>query len=79
MIPHTTKEVALMENTIVQVADSIPTLIEHTHLNIELKGWPAAITAIGFFLTCAALYAIHVAHPSAAEASEGEPSAASAL
>lgn len=52
-----------MENKIIQMTDSIPTLIKNTHLNVNLQGWPAAITAVALFGSCVALYAIKITHP----------------
>ena len=68
---HTTKEVSTMENKIIQMADSIPALIKNTHLNVNLQGWPAAITAVALFGSCVAIYAIKVTHPAQAYATEG--------
>lgn len=57
-----------MEHNIIKMADSIPTLIKNTNLNVSLQGWPAAITAVAFFGSCVAIYAIKIAH----SASTGE-------
>ena len=35
-----------MENKLIEVVDTFPTLIKNTHLNVNLQGWPAAVTAI---------------------------------
>lgn len=51
-----------MEHNIIKMADSIPTLIKNTNLNVSLQGWPAAITAVAFFGSCVAIYAIKIAH-----------------
>ena len=67
---HTTKEVSTMENKIIQMADSIPALIKNTHLNVNLQGWPAAITAVALFGSCVAIYAIKATHLDQAYASE---------
>ena len=44
-----------MEHNIIKMADSIPTLIKHTNLNVSLQGWPAAITAVALFGSCVAI------------------------
>lgn len=66
-----TKEVSTMENKIIQMTDNIPALIKNTHLNVNLHGWPAAITAVAFFGSCVALYAIKVTHPDQAHVTDG--------
>lgn len=60
-----------MENKIIQMTDSIPAIIKNTHLNVNLQGWPAAITAVALFGSCVAIYAIKVTHPESAYATEG--------
>ena len=52
-----------MDNKIIQVAESIPTLIKNTHLNVSLDGWPAAVTAIALFSSGVIIYALKVTHP----------------
>ncbi len=49
-----------MDNKITQMADSIPALIKNTHLNVNLQGWPAAITAVAFFGSYVAINVIKV-------------------
>lgn len=51
-----------MENKLILMTDSIPALIKNTHLDVTLQGWPAAITAVAFFSSCVAAYAIRVTH-----------------
>ena len=68
---HTTKEVSIMENKIIQMADSIPALIKNTHLNVNLQGWPAAVTAIAICCAGVAVYAIKATTPSKAPATQG--------
>lgn len=51
-----------MEHNIIKMADSIPTLIKNTNLNVSLQGWPAAITAVALFGSCVAMYAIRITH-----------------
>ena len=60
-----------MENKLIEVVDTFPTLIKNTHLNVNLQGWPAAITAVALFGSCVAIYAIKVSHPDQAYATEG--------
>ncbi len=55
-----------MEHNIIKMADSIPTLIKHTNLNVSLQGWPAAITAVALFGSCVAIYAIRITHSASA-------------
>ena len=57
-----------MDSKIVQVAESIPTLIKNTHLDVSLTGWPAAVTAIALFGSSVIIYALKVTHPEAAYA-----------
>ncbi len=59
-----------MENKLIQVADSIPTLIKNTHLNVTIEGWPAAVTAIALFGSSVIIYALKVTHPDKAYAEE---------
>ncbi len=56
-----------MEQNIIKMADSIPALIKNTTLNVSLHGWPAAITAVAFFESCVAIYAIKISHSASAE------------
>ena len=65
--PSTTKEVSIMENKLIKMADSIPALIKNTNLTISLEGWPAAIAAVALFGSCVAIYAIRIAHSVNAE------------
>lgn len=59
-----------MENKIIQMADSIPAILKNTHLNVNLQGWPAAITAVALFGSCVAIYAIKITHPELAYTTE---------
>ena len=56
-----------MEHNIIELADSVPTLIKNTNLDVSLEGWPAAITAMAFFGSCVAIYAIKITHSANAE------------
>jgi len=44
-----------MKTTLVNIAKAIPTLMEHTNLNLSLAGWPAAAAILGL---CSAAVAI---------------------
>ncbi len=61
-----------MENKLTQIVDTIPTLIKNTQLNVSLEGWPAAITAIAFFCSGVAVYALKVTHPNESYAREDD-------
>lgn len=52
-----------MENKIIPLTDNIFDLAKNTHLDLSLQGWPAAITAMAFFGSCVAIYALKVTHP----------------
>ena len=52
-----------MENKIIEVVESIPTIIKNTHLNVTLEGWPAALTALALCCSGVAVYALKVTHP----------------
>ena len=52
-----------MENKIIQMADSVPAILKNTHLNVNLQGWPAAITDVALFGACVVIYAIKITHP----------------
>ena len=59
-----------MDSKIIQVADSIPTLIKNTHLNVSLTDWPATVTAIALFGSGVIIYALRITHPEATYAGE---------
>lgn len=67
-----------MENKIIQMADSIPAILKNTHLNVNLQGWPAALTAITFFGSCVAIYALKVTHPDQEYGKEAQHAGANA-
>ena len=50
-----------MENKLIEVVDTIPTLIKNSHFNITLEGWPAAVTAIAICCSSVAAFAIKAA------------------
>ncbi|MBS6923491.1 MAG: hypothetical protein KH186_08120 [Lachnospiraceae bacterium] len=52
-----------MENKIIPLTDNIFDLVKNTHLDLNLHGWPAAVTAVAFFCSCVAIYALKVTHP----------------
>ena len=47
-----------MEKTISLLSGTIPTLLNNTHFNISLEGWPAAISVIAVCFTGGAVYTI---------------------
>ena len=57
-----------MKNTIFEFAGSLPALIQNTHLNINLDGWPAAVAVISISLSGVTAYAIKVLSPEAEKA-----------
>ena len=61
-----------MENKLIPMADSIPSLIKNTHVNVNLQGWPAAISAVALFVSCVVMYALKVTHPNQASTTEGD-------
>jgi hypothetical protein len=62
-----------MENNIIQMADSVPALIKNTHLNVNLSGWPAAISAIALFGSFVAVYAIKITNTASDCVTKGDP------
>ncbi len=57
-----------MKNTFLGFAGSLPALIQNTHLNVSLDGWPAAVAVIAISLSSVAAYAIKALNPEAVEA-----------
>ena len=58
------KEVNVMKNTLSAIASRIPTLLEHTNVDVSLSGWPAT-TAIGLVCgTIITLAAMALSHSS---------------
>ena len=53
-----------MKTALVNIARTVPTLIEHTTMNLSLSmsGWPAATAVIGLCGTAIAITAIIVGH-----------------
>ena len=60
-----------MKTSLIRIADSIPTLIQNTHLNVSLHGWPAALASAALFGSCVAIYAIRAHHSEATYAGGG--------
>lgn len=54
-----------MKNTFLEFAGSLPALIQNTHLNVSLDGWPAAVAVIAISLSGVVAYAIKVLSPEA--------------
>ena len=57
-----------MKNTFLEFAGSLPALIQNTHLNVNLNGWPAAVAVIAISLSGVTVYAIKTLCPEAVEA-----------
>lgn len=51
-----------MENQIISLTDNIFDFVKNTHLDLNLHGWPAAVTAVAFFGSCVTIYALKVTH-----------------
>ena len=47
-----------MDNRLMKLLDSVPTLIENTHLEVFLEGWPAAFSIGSVCGTVVAVVAI---------------------
>lgn len=48
-----------MENTtLTKTINNLPELVKHTHLDIHLEGWPAAVSVISGCIALVAIYAI---------------------
>lgn len=55
-----------MENKLfTETFNNLPELVKHTHLNINLDGWPAAVTAISGCIAIVAIYAMKTTHQEA--------------
>ena len=52
-----------MKNTFLELTESLPVLLQNTHLNVSLKGWPAAVAVIAMSLSGVSAYAIKVMSP----------------
>ena len=55
---HRKKEDDIMDNRLMKLLDSVPTLIENTHLEVFLEGWPAAFSIGSVCGTVVAVVAI---------------------
>lgn len=51
-----------MKNNIIGLANSLPTLIQNTHLNVNLQGWPAAAAVIAICSAGVTVYFIKASH-----------------
>ena len=67
-----------MENKLIEVVDAFPNIIKNTHLNVNLQGWPAAVTAIALCCARVAAYAIKATTPSEAPSTQVSPDVAQA-
>ncbi len=52
-----------MKNTILELIGSVPALLQNTHLNIDLQGWPAAVAVIAISISGVKIYALRVSNP----------------
>ena len=48
-----------MENNLIEKREEATTMMQNTHINIELSGWPAAAVLITACLSCVAMYGIN--------------------
>ena len=49
-----------MKNNLLELVGSLPALLQNTHLNVNLQGWPAAVAVIAVSLSGVVAYAIKV-------------------
>ena len=49
-----------MKNNLLELAGSLPALLQNTHLNVNLQGWPAAVAVIAISISGVTAYAIKV-------------------
>ena len=54
-----------MKNNLFELVGSLPALLQNTHLNVNLQGWPAAVAVIAVSLSGVTAYAIKVLSPDA--------------
>ena len=59
-----------MKNNIFELVGNLPALLQNTHLNINLQGWPAAVAVIAVSLSGVTAYAIKVLSPDAEDTSK---------
>ena len=57
-----------MKNNLIELVGSLPALLQNTHLNVSLQGWPAAVAVIAISLSGVTAYAIKVLSPEAGKA-----------
>ena len=51
-----------MENELINIEETLPSLIKNTHFSFDLQGWPAAITVASVCASCVAICALKVTH-----------------
>lgn len=51
-----------MENELINIEETLPSLIKNTHFNFDLQGWPAAVTVTSICASAVAIYLIKVTH-----------------
>ena len=52
-----------MKNTMIELAGSLHSLVQNTHLSISLQGWPATIAVIAICSAGVTAYVIKASHP----------------
>lgn len=52
-----------MKNIIIELAGNFPVLLQNTHLDINLQGWPAAVAVLAISISGVSAYAIRVMAP----------------
>ncbi len=57
-----------MKNTFFELAKNLPVLLQNTHLNISLQGWPAAVAVVVVSLAGLTAYSLTVLNPETVEA-----------
>ena len=59
-----------MKNNFIDLVANLPVLLQNTHLNVNLQGWPAAVAVLAVSFSGVTAYAIKVLspHPEAVEA-----------
>lgn len=51
-----------MKSSITDILESIPSLMQHTSLNVNLQGWPAAVAVIAIGISSVSICAIQSAN-----------------
>ncbi len=70
VINPSTERRAVMKNNIFELVGSLPTLLQNTHLNVNLQGWPAAVAVIAVSFSGVTAYAIKVFAPNAEDSAD---------